>query len=79
MTVRCLSPNVQFSLEKEWQARFSIKWILLALGMIHLSYKVICGLTRRRFWAMQVKRSGPTWAVLSLNSRENRPYKCEDI
>ena len=60
-----------FRWKKEWQARFSINWILLALGMIHLSYKVISGLTRRRFWTMQVNRSGPTWAVLSLKSREN--------
>ena len=67
-----------FRRKKEWQARFSINWILLALGMIHLSYKVISGLTRRRFWTMQVNRSGPTWAVLSLKSGENRLYTCQD-
>ena len=67
-----------FRRKKEWQARFSINWILLALGMIHLSYKVINGLTRRRFWTMQVNRSGPTWAVLSLKSGENRLYTCQD-
>ena len=67
-----------FRRKKEWQARFSINWILLALGMINLSYKVISGLTRRRFWTMQVNRSGPTWAVLSLKSGENRLYACQD-
>lgn len=67
-----------FRRKKEWQARFSINWILLALGMIHLSYKVISGLTIRRFWTMQVNRSGPTWAVLSLKSGENRLYTCQD-
>ena len=67
-----------FRRKKEWQARFFINWILLALGMIHLSYKVISGLTRRRFWTMQVNRSGPTWAVLSLKSGENRLYTCQD-
>ena len=67
-----------FRRKKEWQARFSINWILLALGMIHLSYKVISGLTRRRFWTMQVNRSGPTWAVPSLKSGENRLYTCQD-
>ena len=67
-----------FRRKKAWQARFSINWILLALGMIHLSYKVISGLTRRRFWTMQVNRSGPTWAVLSLKSGEIRLYTCQD-
>ena len=49
MAIRCLSPNAQFSLKKAFQALFSINWILIALNMIHLSYKVITGLTKRRF------------------------------
>ena len=49
MAIRCLSQNAQFSLKKAWQALFSNNWILIALSMIHLSYKVITGLTKRRF------------------------------